>query len=69
MQYFGSNNVKRVAERWLQVEMSSVEVDGAGCRWVELGESGWSGLEVGALFSNNHKIKQAFLKILKKYKY
>ena len=34
MQYFSSNNVEGVAERWVEVEMSWVEVDGAGWRYV-----------------------------------
>ena len=31
VRYFGSNNVKGVAESWVEVQMSWVEVDGAGC--------------------------------------
>ena len=34
VQYFGSNIVEGVAESWVEVEMSWVEVDGAGWRWV-----------------------------------
>ena len=34
MRYFGSNNVEGVAESWVEAEMSWVEVDGAGWRWV-----------------------------------
>ena len=34
MQYFGSNTVEGVAESWVEVEMSWVEVDRAGQRWV-----------------------------------
>ena len=34
MQYFGSNIVEDVAESWVEAEMSWVEVDGAGWRWV-----------------------------------
>ena len=30
VQYFGSNIVKVVAESWVEVEMSWVEVDGGG---------------------------------------
>ena len=30
----GSNNVESVAESWLEVEISSVDVDGAAWRWV-----------------------------------
>ena len=33
-EYFGSNIVEGVAESWMEVEMSWVEVDGAGWRWV-----------------------------------
>ena len=32
--HFGSNNVEGVAESWAEAEMSWVEVDGAGWRWV-----------------------------------
>ena len=31
VQYFGSNNVDGVAERWVKAQMSCVEVNGAGC--------------------------------------
>ena len=31
VRYSGSNNVEGVAERWVEVQMSWVEVDGAGC--------------------------------------
>ena len=31
VQYFGSNIVEGVAESWVEVEMSWVEVDGGGC--------------------------------------
>ena len=34
MQSFGSNNVEGVAESWMETEMSWVEVDGGGWRWV-----------------------------------
>ena len=34
VQYFGSNFVEGVAESWVEAEMSWVEVDGAGWRWV-----------------------------------
>ena len=34
MQYFDSNIVEGVAESWVETEMSWVEVDGAGLRWV-----------------------------------
>ena len=34
MQYFGSNIVEGVAESWVEVEMSWVQVDGAGWSWV-----------------------------------
>ena len=32
VQYFGSNIVEGVAERWVEAQMSWVEVDGAGWR-------------------------------------
>ena len=42
VRYFGSNNVEGVPENWveaemnlLEVEMSWVEMDGAGWRWVD----------------------------------
>ena len=31
VQYFGSNNVEGVAESWVEVQISCMEVDGAGC--------------------------------------
>ena len=34
LRYFGSNIAEGVAESWMEVEMSWVEVDGAGWRWV-----------------------------------
>ena len=34
LQYIGSNIVQGVAESWVEAEMSWVEVDGAGWRWV-----------------------------------
>ena len=34
MEYFGSNIVENVAESWVEAEMSWVEVDAAGWRWV-----------------------------------
>ena len=34
VRYFGSNIVERVAESLVEDEMSWVEVDGAGRRWV-----------------------------------
>ena len=36
MQYFGSNIAEGVAESWVEAEMSWVELDGAGWRWIEL---------------------------------
>ena len=35
VRYFGSNIVERVAESLVEDEMSWVEVDGAGWRWVQ----------------------------------
>ena len=40
VQYFGSSDVEDVAESWVEVEMSWVEVDGAGWRWTEQGGGG-----------------------------
>ena len=40
VRYFGSNNVEGVAESWVKAEMSWVEVDGAGWRWMEQGGGG-----------------------------
>ena len=31
VRYFGSNNIEGVADSWVEVQMSWVEVDGAGC--------------------------------------
>ena len=49
VRYPGSNIVEGVAEScleaemsWLEVEMDSVEVDGAGWRWMELGGGGFT---------------------------
>ena len=41
VQYFGSNIVEGVAERWVVAEMSWVEMDGAEWSWVEVDGSGW----------------------------
>ena len=40
VQYLGSNIVEGVAESWVEVKVSWVEVDEAGWRWMELGEGG-----------------------------
>ena len=37
VRYFGSNNIKGVAESWVEAEMSWVELGGAGWKWMELG--------------------------------
>ena len=49
MQHFSSNNVEGVAERWVEVQMS----------WLEVGGGGWSWVEVGEWFSNTH-VKKIF---------
>ena len=36
-----------VAESWVKVEMSWVEVGGAGGRWMELGGAEWRRMELG----------------------
>ena len=41
VQYFGSIIVEGVAVSWVEVEMSWVEVDGAGWSWVEVDGAGW----------------------------
>ena len=41
MHYFGSNIVEGVGESWVEVEMSWVEVDGAGWSWMEVYGAGW----------------------------
>ena len=51
MRYFGSNNVEAVAESWVEAEISRMELDGVGWRWVEM-DGRWSWLDVGARFSN-----------------
>ena len=56
VQYFGSNDVEDVAESWAEVEMSWVEVDGAGWRWVD-------GLVIPLKFSNEIK-KYAKVRLL-----
>ena len=40
VQHLGSNNVEGVAESSVEVEMSWVEVDGAGWSWVEVDGAG-----------------------------
>ena len=40
VQYFGSNNVEGVSESWVEAEISWMEVNGAGWRWMEIGEGG-----------------------------
>ena len=49
MQYFDSNIVEGIAESWVEVEMSWVELGrvgwrlkSAGWRWMELDGAGWS---------------------------
>ena len=42
MQYFGSKNVDGAAESWAEAEISWVEVDGAGWRWMELRGGGYT---------------------------
>ena len=37
VRYVGSNNAEGVAERWIEAEMSWVEVVGGGWSWVEVG--------------------------------
>ena len=41
MHYFGSNIVEGVGESWVEVEMSWVEVDGAGWSRMEVYGAGW----------------------------
>ena len=41
MQCFGSNIVEGIAERWVEAEMSWLEVVGAGWSWVEADGAGW----------------------------
>ena len=41
VKFFGSNNVEGVAESWVEVEMSWMEVDGARWRWMEVDRAGW----------------------------
>ena len=40
MRYFGSNNVEGVAESWVEAEISRMELDGDGWRWM-VGGAGW----------------------------
>ena len=48
----GYNNVEGVAESWVGVEMSCVEVVEAGSSWMEVGGASQGRVEVGARFSN-----------------
>ena len=50
VQYFGSNMIEGVAESWVEVEMS----------WVEVGGGGWSWVELGARFSNTQVLLVKF---------
>ena len=54
VQYFSSNTAEGVAESWVEVEMSWMEVDGAGWRLKWAGGGGWSWVEMSARFSNTH---------------
>ena len=40
VRYFGFYNIESVSESWVEAEMSWVEVDGAGWKWMELGGGG-----------------------------
>ena len=40
MQYFGSNKVEGVAEDWMEIKMSWLQVHRAWWRWTELGGGG-----------------------------
>ena len=39
LRHFGSNNVERIAESWVEAEMSWVEFE---MSWVEVDGAGWS---------------------------
>ena len=54
VQYFSSNIAEGVAASWVEVEMSWMEVDGAGWRLKWAGGGGWSWVEMSARFSNTH---------------
>ena len=41
MQYFVSIIVEGITERWVEAEMSWLEVVGAGWNWVEADGAGW----------------------------
>ena len=59
VRYFGSNVVEDVAESWVEVEMSWLEVDGARWRlkWRKWRwRAGWSWVELGALISNTRTL-------------
>ena len=47
MQYFGSNIVESLAESWVEVEKSWVEMDGAEWSWVEVDGAEWRWMELG----------------------
>ena len=40
VQYFGSNLVEGVAESWVEVEMTWVELGGGGRSWLEVDGAG-----------------------------
>ena len=50
VQYFSSNIIEGVAERWVETEMSWVEVDGAGWSWVH-------GLVIPVLLSSKRNFR------------
>ena len=54
VQYFSSNIAEGVAESWVEVEMSWMEVDGTEWRLKWAGGGGWSWVEMSARFSNTH---------------
>ena len=41
VRYFGSNNVERVAESWMEAKVSWVEVGRGGWMWLDVDGAGW----------------------------
>ena len=53
IRYFGANNVEGIAESWVEVQMSWVEVGRTGWNWMKVDGAGWrwvQGLAIPILF-------------------
>ena len=53
IRYFGASNVEGIAESWVEVQMSWVEVGRTGWNWMKVDGAGWrwvQGLAIPILF-------------------